>query len=109
MGVALVAAGSVFVLVFGFWLVEESGRGLDEGWLAGSLGLFLLALVLAALGGERPKRARLLARQLAEESGDAGGEEELARLLRDTRSLVLNVAATTAIVAVLLLMVWKPG
>lgn len=108
-GVVLITSGSLFVIVFGFWLVEESGRGLDEGWLAGSLGILLLALVLGALGGQRPKRARLLAERLAKEDRGRGAEEELARLLRDTLSLVLNIAASTAIVAVLLLMIWKPG
>ena len=107
MGVALVAVGSLFILVFGFWLSEESGRGLDEGWLGGSLGLFLLAIVLGALGGQRPKRARLVAERLATEGSE--GDEELSRLLRDVPSLVLNGIAAAAILAVLLLMVWQPA
>jgi uncharacterized membrane protein len=66
-GVLLVAVGVVLVLVFGFWLIEVTGHGLDEGWLSGSLGLFALGVLLGALGGGRPKRARLLAERLAQE------------------------------------------
>jgi hypothetical protein len=34
-----------------------TSHGLDEGWLAGSLGLFVAGVVLGALGGRRPKQA----------------------------------------------------
>ncbi len=106
-GVGLVAVGSVLVLAFGLWLVDLAGRRLDEGWLAASLALFVLAIVLGAAGGRRPKRARLLARRLAAE-GDVP-TEELRALLDDRVALLANYAAALALVAVLLLMVWKPG
>jgi Predicted integral membrane protein (DUF2269) len=38
-GVIVVGAGTVLVLVSGLWLIEETGRSLGDGWIAGSLGL----------------------------------------------------------------------
>jgi uncharacterized membrane protein len=104
--VALVPAGAVTALVFGFWLMDLSGLGLDDGWLAASLGLLVLSAVLGALGGQRPKRARLLAER--SDTPDGPVPEEVRRLLADRLSDGLNVAATLAAVAVLLLMVWQP-
>ena len=69
--------------------------------VATALGLVVLGAILGALGGQRPKRARLR----AERGADA---EELRRLLDDRLSLWLNAAAAAAYLAVLALMVWKP-
>jgi uncharacterized membrane protein len=106
-GVRLVGVGSVAVLAGGFWLVDVTGFGLDEGWLSGALALFVLASVLGGLGGQAPKKARQLAERLARE-GDHPSEE-LRRLLADRRAAALNVASTVALLGVLLLMVWKPS
>ena len=70
--------------------------------MAAALGLVVLGAILGALGGQRPKRARLMAQR----GGDAG--PELRRLLDDPLSLWLNAAAAGAYLAVLALMVWKP-
>jgi uncharacterized membrane protein len=105
-GVLLVGLGSAVVLVCGLWLIQVTGSGLDEGWLSGSLGLFLVGVVLGAFGGQRPKQARLLAERLARE-GDEPSPELRARLL-DRFSLALNAASALAMLGVLLLMVWQP-
>jgi uncharacterized membrane protein len=105
-GVLLVALGSVLVLVCGFWLIEVTSHGLDEGWLAGSLGLFVAGVVLGALGGRRPKQARLLAERLALEGDQPNAE--LRRRVRDRVALALNAVAALAMAAVLLLMIWQP-
>ncbi|HXF99098.1 MAG TPA: DUF2269 family protein [Gaiellaceae bacterium] len=104
-GVLLVAAGAALLLVFGFWLVELTPWSLADGWLGWALALFLASAVLGALGGRRPKRARLEAERLAP---DAEAPEELLRLLRDPVSDALNAAAAALAVVVLALMVWKP-
>lgn len=106
-GVALVALGSLVVLVCGFWLIEVTDRGLDEGWLGGSLGLFVGGAVLGGIGGRRPKQARLLAERLAV-AGDQPNED-LQRSVRDRVALALNVAAAFAMIGVLLLMIWQPA
>ena len=102
-GVVLVAAGALLLVGTGLWLVEiwDGVYSLGDGWIVGSLGLLVLSFVLGAIGGQRPKRARKLA--------EAGGGEELRRLLDDRRSDAFNYAAAIAVTAALVLMVWKPG
>ena len=105
-GALLVLVGAVLVLAFGLWLVDLRGHSLGETWIVGALTLFALALVLGALGGRRPRQARLLAGQLAR-NNDAVSHE-LRRLLDDRVSALANYAAVAAVVAVLALMVWQP-
>lgn len=107
-GVLLVAVGGVLVLVGGFWLIEESHSfySLGDGWIAAGLVLLIAAFVLGGLGGQRPKRARLLAEQLAREA-DAPSDE-LRQLLDDPRAAALNYAAAGAILVAFVLMIWRP-
>lgn len=104
-GVLLVAGGAVLLLGFGFWLVELTRWTLGDAWLGWALALFVVAAVLGAAGGRRPKRARLLAERLP---ADVDAPEELRSLLRDPVSDLLNWGAAVAAFAVLALMVWKP-
>jgi len=105
-GAVLVAAGALLTLGGGLWLADEVDQ-LGEAWLQLSLVLFVLALVLGALGGQRPKQARRLARRLAE-NGDAMSSE-LRRLLDDRLSLVANYVSSALVLVILVLMVWQPG
>lgn len=105
-GALLVAVGALLTLGGGLWLAEEVDQ-LGEAWLQLSLVLFVLALVLGALGGQRPKQARRLARRLAE-NGDAMSSE-LRRLLDDRLSLVMNYVSSALVLVILVLMVWQPG
>jgi uncharacterized membrane protein len=100
-GVILVAAGLLLAVACGFWLLGLTEFDLGDAWVATALGLVVLGAILGALGGRRPKKARLLAEHGADPA-------ELRRLLDDPLSLWLNVAAAAAYVAVLALMVWKP-
>jgi uncharacterized membrane protein len=86
-------------LITGFWLLDETGYGLNDGWVSGAIGLLALAGLLGALGGQRPKRARLLAEQ---------GDPEASARLGDPLTLVLNGAAAACVLAVMALMIWKP-
>jgi uncharacterized membrane protein len=106
-GVALVGVGSLAVLAGGFWLVAVTDEGFGEGWVAGGLALFVLASALGGLGGQAPKRARLLAERLAREGDEPS--DELRRLLEDRRAIALNILSTVGLFVVLLLMVWEPG
>ncbi|MEZ4588355.1 MAG: DUF2269 family protein [Gemmatimonadales bacterium] len=105
-GVALVAFGGMVLFVCGFWLAGLEGIGLGTGWLAAAIVLFVLALALGGLGGQRPKRARLLATELAERG--EGVSAELRSLLEDRASRWANQASAALIVVVLALMVFKP-
>ena len=64
-GVPMVGAGALMVLGFGLWLVHLGSWGFGTGWVSGALALFAVALVLGAIGGRRPKRARRRAASLA--------------------------------------------
>jgi uncharacterized membrane protein len=105
-GAAIVLAGTALVLGAGLLLAADTDQ-LGETWVVLSLVLFLASLVLGALGGQRPKRARRLAAQLAREGEEAS--TELRRLLRDPLSRLANYASSALVVAVLVLMVWQPG
>jgi uncharacterized membrane protein len=103
----VVAIGAVLVLAFGLWLVDLRGHSLGETWIGGALTVFVLALVLGALGGRRPRQARVLASQLAQ--NDDAVSHELRRLREDRASALANYAAVVAVVAILALMVWQPS
>jgi uncharacterized membrane protein len=106
-GVLLVVIGALDVLGFGLWLVDIEGVGYAAGWIQAALGLYVVALILGGIGGQRPKRARRMATQLA-----ASGEPatpQLRALLDDRLSLAANYLSALALLAILALMVFKPG
>jgi uncharacterized membrane protein len=107
-GVLFVVAGSALVLVGGFWLIEESNDfySLSDGWIAAGLVLLAAAFVLGGIGGQQPKRARLLAEELAR-TGDSP-TPELRKMLDAPLALALNYAAAGAIFAAFILMIWRP-
>lgn len=105
-GALILMAGGLLVLVAGLWLAGKIDQW-SEPWLVVSLVLFVVSLLLGALGGRRPKDARKLAVRLGE-----GGDEstpELRRLLDDPPSRVANYVSSALILAILVLMVWQPG
>jgi uncharacterized membrane protein len=106
-GVATVSIGVLMTLAFGLWLVDIAGYDWGDAWIVISLVLWLVANALGGIGGSRDKRTRLLAEQLASE-GDAPSPELRARL-RDPVSVGLSWAGGLAGVAILALMIWKPG
>ena len=106
-GVLLVAVGAVLVLVFGIWLAEHVGYGLGEGWVSLALGLFVLSATLGGVAGRHDKATRKLAVQLAED-GDRTSPE-LHRRLRSPVPLALNYASGALVLAILVVMVWKPS
>jgi uncharacterized membrane protein len=105
-GVLLVVAGGLLLLGFGLWLVELEGFGYDAAWIQEAIALFVVALLLGGAGGQRPKQARRLAAQLAEEGAPASAE--LRALLDDRLSLAANYASAAVVLAILALMVFKP-
>lgn len=107
-GVLFVAAGSLMVLIGGFWLIEDSDGfySLRDGWIAAGLLLLLGSFVLGGIGGQQPKRARLRAEELART--DDVPSEELRTMLDQPLALWLNYAAAAAIFLAFVLMIWKP-
>ncbi|HEX6762795.1 MAG TPA: DUF2269 family protein [Gaiellaceae bacterium] len=106
-GVLLVALGTLLVLGFGLWLVHLGDWGYGAGWVDAALGLLAAVAVLGTVGGQRPKQARKLAAALA-----AAGEPvspELRALLDDRATLAANYLSALLLLAIIALMVFKPG
>ena len=106
-GVLLVGVGTLLVLGFGLWLVELGHWGFGTGWVVGALALLGVTVLLGGAGGRRPKRARKLAVQLRDEEGSGTGE--LRALLDDRAALGANYVSAALLLAIIVLMVFKPG
>jgi uncharacterized membrane protein len=104
-GVVALAGGLVLVLVSGLWLIEETNRSLGDGWVAASLVLLLVSLLLGGAGGRRARQARVLA---ASREPGAPVDDAIRRLLHDRASLAANLLASAAAIGVVVLMVWRP-
>lgn len=105
-GALLVVVGTLLVAAFGLWLVELGGFGYSAGWLDAALALLAVSIVLGTIGGRRPKQARRLA---VAEINARDPSSELRRLLDDCAARTLNYLAALLIVAIIALMVFKPG
>jgi uncharacterized membrane protein len=105
-GVPLVGAGSLLLGAFGLWLVHLGHYGYGAGWVDASIALYALALILGALGGQRPKQARRLAARLDAANIPVTGE--LRALLDHPPTRIANHGSLLAVLGVLVLMVFKP-
>ncbi len=105
-GVLLVGVGTLLAGGFGLWLVHLGRWGYGSGWVDASIALYVAALLLGGLGGQRPKEARRLASRLAEQRAPTSAE--LRRLLDDPVSRAANYLSLILIVAIVVIMVFKP-
>ncbi|MBA3735580.1 MAG: DUF2269 family protein [Actinobacteria bacterium] len=105
--VAAIGVGMVLTLVFGLALVHDVGYGWGQTWVVLALVLWVVANALGGIGGRREKQTRQLAERLAGE-GDMPSRE-LTERLRDPVWLALSWGSEVVIVAILALMIWKPG
>jgi len=106
--VSSIAVGMTLTLVFGLWLIGD----LDfvkwsDAWVIIALILWVVANALGGVGGKREKATRELAEQLAA-AGDAPSVELRARM-RDPLTLALSWGSGLVVIAILALMIWKPG
>ena len=108
-GTVALRAGLVAAPVFGIWLVFSiKGYAISNGWIVAAL---ILWLVVGALGDRSVvefKKATGLARSLSS-GGHEGPDDDLHRALRSRAVLVLRAGAALAAIAILALMIWKPG
>jgi uncharacterized membrane protein len=105
--VIVIGIGSVSTLVFGVWLWHERGFSIGAFWIWASLVLWLIANALGGAGGKHQRKAREHAEALAA-AGDAP-TTEIRALLRDSRANLISWIAGAATLAILVLMIWKPG
>jgi len=94
--------------VFGLWLVADLDYvKWSNTWVILALIGWVLANALGSAGGRREKETRVLAERLASE-GDAPSTELRARM-RDPLTLALSWGSGVVVIAILALMIWKPG
>jgi uncharacterized membrane protein len=105
--VATIGVGMVLTLGFGLWLVHDAGYGWGETWIVLALVLWVLSNAMGGIGGNREKQVRELAERLTAE-GDVPSPELSARL-RDPVGLALSWGSGIVVIAILALMIWKPG
>jgi uncharacterized membrane protein len=103
----VIGIGVAGTLVFGLWLWHKKGYALGAGWIWASLVLWVVSNALGGVGGRHQERSRKLAEQLAA-AGDTTSDE-LRTLLRDSRGNAMSWLAGVAMIAILVLMIWKPG
>jgi uncharacterized membrane protein len=105
--VVSISVGLLLTLGFGLWLVHQVGYGWGEAWVVTSLILWVVSGFLGDRGGRLQRETRALAERLAAE-GDAPSAELRARL-RDPVAMALSWSSGLAALAILALMIWKPG
>jgi uncharacterized membrane protein len=105
--VVSIMLGTLLAFVFGLWLVHEVGYGYGDGWVIAAIALLVVANAMGAIGGRQEEQTANYAADLA-----ARGDEpspELRRRLRDPVSLALSYGSGLILVAILAIMIWKPG
>jgi uncharacterized membrane protein len=105
---AAIGLGMLLTIAFGLWLVfdlEEYGIG--DGWIIAALAMWALSGAAGGQAGKRDKATREFAEQLAAQ-GDAPSEQLQARV-RDPLPLSLNIVSSLLGLAILAVMIWKPG
>jgi uncharacterized membrane protein len=102
--VVLIAIGMVTTLAFGLWLLDDTEYSFGDGWVDAAFSLWVVALVLGSIGGRRDRHTRELAERLGDEPSD-----ELSARLRDPVSRLLSYGSGAAVLAILVLMIWKPA
>jgi uncharacterized membrane protein len=105
--VVAIVAGTVLAFVFGLWLVNEVGYGYGDGWIVGAIVLLILGNAIGGYAGSRDARTAKLAEEMVAR-GDAPSAELQSRV-RDPITLVCNYGSGLILVALLALMIWKPG
>jgi uncharacterized membrane protein len=105
--VAAIIVGSILVLVFGLWLVDEAGYGFGDGWVIAAIVLLIAGNALGGYAGSRDARTAKLAQELVA-AGDAPSRELQARV-RDPIVFVGNYGSGLILIALLAIMIWKPG
>jgi uncharacterized membrane protein len=106
-GDALLMAGMIGTIVFGIWLALDEYE-IWDGWIIAALVLWLVAAAVGSRTGNLYNVTRDRAKALAAEGRD-DPSPELNAMLRSQRGLVLHSSFVAVTVAILVVMVYKPG
>ena len=108
-GTAAIVVGLAVAIFFGIWLaILRDAFHVWDGWVIAAIVLWCIAafaLVRSFAEYAKPvKNARALLT-----SGQTGPSTELTMLNRSSTGLLLRALASTAIVLIVIDMIWKPG
>jgi uncharacterized membrane protein len=106
-GDALIAVGMIGTIVFGIWLAFDEYE-IWDGWIIAALILWLFSGAVGGQVGKIYNGARDRANALVAEGSDAPSPE-LNAMLRSQRGLVLLGLMILAVLALLVVMIYKPG
>lgn len=106
----LVVVGTIGTLIFGIWLaIDSDAYKVWDGWVLLAIALWVVSAGTGQRGGQTYAEAQKLAAQLA---ADGRGDEPSAELrvrLQDRRAMWLNIVSSAAVLAILIVMIYKPG
>jgi hypothetical protein len=108
-GTAAIVVGLVGAIAFGIWLaILRDAFQVWDGWVIAAIVLWIIAAVALlrsfAEYAKPPGKARALVA-----AGQTGPNPELTALNRTSTGLFLRALASTAIVLIVIDMIWKPG
>jgi uncharacterized membrane protein len=106
-GVALDGIGGLMTLGFGIALANNLGLGFSQAWLQAAFALWIVKMAVGGIGNRNGRRARELAERLAGD-GDRPSEE-LRALVRARPALWAGYLGVLLLVAIVVLMVWRPA
>ena len=105
----LAGIGTVGTIVLGIWLaLYLDAYEIWDGWILASLVLWAVATETGRREDLAYRRAREFARTLVAE-GRTDSSTELRDLLRTRQGLLMHVLGSVAVLAILALMIFKPG
>jgi uncharacterized membrane protein len=106
-GDPLIAIGMLGTIIFGVWLALDEYE-IWDGWIIAALLLWLLGAAVGGQVGKVYNGARDRAKALMEEGRDASSPE-LSAMLRSQRGLFLHALSFLIVLAILVVMIYKPG
>ena len=108
-GDVAIAVGSIGTLVLGVWLaIDSDAYQVWDGWVIAAIVLWALAMETGRRTGTVYNAARDRARALVGEGRDTP-DPELGRLVRSSTGLAFHTATVVLILALLVVMIYKPG
>jgi hypothetical protein len=108
-GTVLTVVGLIGVIAFGIWLaILRDAFEVWDGWVIGAIVLWSIATVALLRSFVEYAKPVEKARALIA-SGQTGPSAELTALNRTSTGLLLRALASTAVVLIVIDMIWKPG
>ena len=108
-GDVAIAVGAIGTLVLGIWLaIDSDDYQVWDGWVIAALVLWVLSMETGRRTGALYTETRDRARALVAEGRDTP-QPELSAMLRSTTGLALHAATVVLILALVVVMIYKPG